>query len=520
MGKNLNFLRILLLTVTVVGIPTVKLVSFSYFRGLDFEKCLSSDAESWIFHIAQPEIPNTQTKNFSYVELFLQFLGQAARVTGKSVFSMSIFFSWACSIIFGIFCFKIAQMFIPFGLSVLFSALCLFETHVLGGTTFGCAPFGILPREAALTMAVLILYIKLHNNINKSKISEIAFLAIYGATGFLFYFYPPQGLGLFLLIFGVDLLGVRKIKNLNLLLKSLLVFGVIITPFALTYLLATKNQTPVDPDILKQRNSFMLLTGFDSNTFLYLRRFLYQSVILILAGIYILRKKPNLMQFSKFHILKSFLFVSFVISVAGMTLEINPNLVKLFISRGSIFYALFFYLFCLFALNQCFAAKSKNFRKGFSLIIIILLVVNTNLSGFYRQCRAELFLRKKTLEFFSIIDRHKIIEDKKHVFLVSYSPERDYAAMFRTYSGKRVFVCDKEGGVSLVDGEMAKDWAKRQNIQKQIFSLSSLYEVKKFAKEINVTYLILDVESNSISTQLQKELRNISLGRFFVEIQI
>ena len=520
MGKNLNFLQILLLTVVVAGIPSAKLGIFSLSRGLAPEKCLSSDAESWVYQASQLQILKTPISDYSYLNIFLNLLVKATQVTGFSIFSTSILMSWACSIVFGFLCFKIAEVFLAFEYSVLFSALCLLETHVLGGTTFGCSPFGIMPRELALCIAIYILYIKLSFSVNSAATIKNTLIITYGATGILFYIYPPQALGLFLLILGFDLINVRGSKNLKQLIIALLTFGLIATPFAVSYLMATKAGTPVDQNILKQRNSFMLLTGFDTNTYLYLRRFLYQTTILIAAAVFIAKVYPRWFRDRAKSYLIPFIIVSLLLSVLGLYLEKNTGLITLFISRSSIFYALFFYLFCLLMLQKYNQETQIKLKVPIIFLVVISLMINTNIFGFIRQCRSEFILQPKTLEFFSIIDKHAYKVEKGSLFLVSYSPERDYAAMFRSYTGLGVFVCDKEGGISLVDGDLAKNWANRTRVQNQILSLVSLEEVKKVAKQLRVTSLILATEDVSVNVQLNKELKRIAAGRSFVEILV
>lgn len=506
------------MTVVVAGIPSTKLGIFSLSRGLAPEKCLSSDAESWVYQASQYQILKTPIRNYSYLNIFLNLLVKATQVTGFSIFSTSILMSWVCSIIFGFFCFKIAEIFLTFEYSVLFSALCLLETHVLGGTTFGCSPFGILPRELALCTAIIILYIKLSSSVTSTQTMKNTLIIPYGAIGILFYIYPPQALGLFLLILGFDLINVHGSKNLKNLIIALLTFGIIATPFALSYHMASESGTPVNLNILKQRNSFMLLTGFDNNTYLYLRRFLYQTIFLFIATMFIAKTYPRWLKDRVKSYLMPFIIVSLLLSVLGLHLEKNTELITLFISRASIFYALFFYIFCLLMLQKFKQETQIRLKVPIILMVVISLMLNTNLFGFIRQCRYEFNLQPKTIEFFSIIDKHACKAEKGSLFLVSYSPERDYAAMFRSYTGLGVFVCDKEGGISLVDGDLAKNWANRTRMQRQVLSLVSLEEVKQVSKKLRITNLILATEDVSFNVQLNKELRKIAAGRSFVEI--
>lgn len=504
MGRNLNFLKVLLLTVAVVGIPLTKLGIISLVRGLSPEKCLSSDAEAWVYNTYQEqnqtevgtESEFQQSIKNSYVRLFSKAITITSQIFGLTIFATSISMSCLVSITFGLLSFKISRLYLPFNFSVIFCAICLFETHVLGGTTLGCNPLGLLPRELAQCIAVGIMLYRLKVIDKNLKTSSLNLGIIYTSVAVLFYIYPPQGLGLFLIIASFDVYIYSKLSSLKEILLPLLIFFCIIYPLAVSFAIGHKSSNNLNLEILKQRNSFMMITGFDLNTLLYLRRFVVQTIALIVIGFFIYKKNQALNPKEK-NIIFPLTVISFLYSIFGILIEQNPKYLTFFISRASIFYTFFFYLIFLIFLQKI-QLKSA-LLKNISLVLLILfMILNTNLVGFIRQVCVENLRKKETQSFFRIIDYFKCKKFEKSLFIVEYSNSFDLAATFRTYSKKTVYVCDKEGGISLVDGKKAKIWADKVINQQLIFSEQNIERKIARAKDIKANYLIIKNRKESV----------------------
>ena len=415
-------------------------------------------------------------------QLLNKYIGLIAQYLSINLFSFSVFLSIISLLLFLTAIYFLCRETLESNSLALFISLwCIIEIHALGGTTFGFRALGFLPRDFALAISLFILYIyilALQRNSNKLLLASFFFCGIFTN------YYS---------IAFVNLLGVLSVseairqRTVSLKLISLiLMWAALASPALMDLATKTSNWSSVDLRILRERNSFMIFTGFNIDSIKYIRRFFIHSVAGIISMVYIGKSKAKIEPW--FYILSS----SILLSITGIFIESTTEYLRLFISRASQYVTISSMILCCYASSvflRTHFAKYSSALLYFSLSIFFLF--QSSITSIFNMWQDQRTNRQNRDEFLIAAHYAAISTDKDSLFIVPSSPSQDLAASFRTYANRRIFTSYKDGGISLVDGERARIWEHKYKIQEEVFSSNSLQPLLSLMKDGGIDYIFL-----------------------------
>jgi len=469
--------------VVIVFIP-------KWVTGLPFSQLLSSDAESWAYQLQKVELEDKQqvkselTKpNTAYYIRQLRAIIEISKITGLSETLISVYISIFWLIIWVFTFYEMAKFCLPDPRwAILPGLLAIVETHILGGSTLGFRALGFLPRDLASVIALLLvtLYVV---GVSKSKGRLI--ISAYVGAGLLFYLYPPQSAVLFLVLAIADILREKKISFF--LACSVTGYLLVCSPYAVDLLNTNAGGSFIDINIMRARNKFMLVTGFNLDSFRYLRRFAAHSLICFVS-IWILfnkyKTKPNIIPIIYISI------SSFFLTIIGLIIESNTEYLRLFVSRASAYLTIGSLILCTAALSEYVRDKITPKRTIAVCGVILALLLQTNLTTLIRYWTQIASDREEIRAVMEMCECIKRSTEPASLLLVPYTEQKDIAATVRTYSEREVYVCDKEGGVSIVDAKAARDWEARVQKQNNILKTSDTATLAKFMFSEKISYVL------------------------------
>jgi hypothetical protein len=328
--------------------------------------------------------------------------------------------------------------------------------HVLGGTTYGFQALGFLVRDLALglSMYVLLLYF-LAINRKKLGLLQLCFLIM----GILANGYPLLFFHLFAVLLFAELIRKGKLTISVFIYTGL--FLAASSPAWLDMFINYSPATSIDMDLLRIRLGYMMASPLFSALTQYLRRFfLYFLFILVIYWPIRRWASENEKQ-----ILEPWLVIaasSFIIAVVGVIIETFTPYAKYVISRTSIWFTLSAMVITCLGLRIVI-------RRFFPKHVVWLTIVATslifagqsNLPTVYRYLRDGYNNREHRLAFHKAVSEFKTISDPDDLVIAPSEEMNDIAASLRTYSLRPVYVSYKDGGIVVLDGELARRWYNR-----------------------------------------------------------
>ena len=458
--------------------------------GLPFSQLLSSDAESWVYHLQKvafedkQHVESTKSKpNTAYFIRQLRAIIEMGKITGLSASLLSVYISIFCLIIWVFTFYEIAKICLPDPRwAILPGLLSIIETHILGGSTLGFRALGFLPRDLASVIALLLVTLYV---VGSSKRRGILIISSFVGAGFLFYLYPPQSVVLFLVLAIADILQEKKISFI--LACSLAGYLLVCSPYAVELLNTNAGESHIEINIMRARNKFMLVTGFNLDSLRYLRRFAAHSLICFVSIWMLFNKyktRPNIVPIIYISI------SGFFLTIIGLIIECNTEYLRLFVSRASAYLTIGTLILCTAALSEY--VKDKITRKRAIAVcgVVLALLLQTNLTTLIRYWTQIASDREEIRAVMEMCESIKGSTDRASLLLVPYTEQKDIAATVRTYSEREVYVCDTEGGVSFVDAKAAKDWEARVQKQNNVLKTSDPATLSKFMFSEKILYVL------------------------------
>ena len=458
--------------------------------GLPLSQLLSSDAESWVYQLQKVELEDKQqvkskiTKpNTAYYIPQLRAIIEMGKITGLSVVSISVYTSIFCLIIWVFTFYEMAKFCLPDPRwAILPGMLSIIETHILGGSTLGFRALGFMPRDLASVIALLLVTLYV---VGASKRRGMLIISSFVGTGLLFYLYPPQSVVLFLVLAIADILREKKISLI--LACSVAGYLLVCSQYAVELVNTDAGGSFIDINIMRARNKFMLVTGFNQDSLRYLRRFGVHSLICFVSIRMLFNKyktKPNIVPIIYISI------SGFLLAVMGLIIESNTEYLRLFISRASAYLTIGTLILCTAVLSEYVRDKITMKKTIVVCGVILALLVQTNLTTLIRYWTQIACDREEIRAVMQMSECIKRSTGPASLLLVPYTEQKDIAATIRTYSEREVYVCDKEGGVSLVDGKTAREWNARVQKQKNVLKTSDTETLSKFMFSEKISYIL------------------------------
>jgi hypothetical protein len=248
---------------------------------------------------------------------------------------------------------------------------------------------------------------------------------------------------------------------------------------------------PVDLEIMRKRNSFMLASPFLASLTRYLRVFIVQTLLTILAGWVIHRYGDKKIK-SQWKVWFPILLASFGIAVVGLVLEAQTQYMRFFFSRTSLFFTVGSMIFTVAGLDTFFRAK----HLAHTTVWVVLLstsifLIQSRAVGTWKYLRDLRNNREQKEDFFRAIDTLQQTTPPSALILAPSPEMADLAASLRTYANREIYVSYKDGGVSLVDGARARNWLARYLKQENTLASKNPARFAQFMKDEGIDYAFL-----------------------------
>lgn len=439
--------------------------------GFPFNRLLLSDAEFYAhsmrmlrlgFTAEQTGIPMDSKARGE--QILLRGLGVFADWVGLDLLSFSVYLSIAVLIFYVLSIYALGVVsFKHRGWAFFLAAVSIVEVHVLGGTTLGFRALGFLPRDLGLGLAIwpLILYV-----LGVQRNSTIWIYAAFLVCGCFANYYTICFVHLCGVLWFAEIF--RAKKPSSHLAGYLGIWCLAAVPALWDLLSKTRAWSPVDLEIMRMRNGFMIASPFFDAVRHYLRRFIFHSFAAF-GAIWAIR---NVADQAWRNLLKPWIGIavaSFILTIFGLILESQTEYLRFFFSRASLFFTIASMVLTILSLNILFQHWQFRFPNLAVLVIAGLFFLSqSNMGTIYHYWSGLRADRAERARFFDAIDVLKAMSSPRSVILAPSSVMNDLAASLRTYAIRRIYVSYKDGGVSLVDGVRARDWLRRYQKQEEI----------------------------------------------------
>jgi hypothetical protein len=384
--------------------------------------------------------------------------------------------------------------------------------HALGGSTFGFQALGFLPRDLALSIIIYILLLYCHGVKNENSRSIKLTFFVFGLFA---NFYPSLFANIALTLVLAELIRAKKIHVACFWYGGLFLLGAL--PTVLDFSFKNYHSAPIDVKIMTSFYGYMMVARpFLSALRRYLRRFFLYAVFIPTIHYSVIRKSPD---YEKRLLApwNAIAISSFVLAVLGVYIESTTAFAKYLISRTSMWFMLSSMIICTFGLRIFF---SRYLRKGANLFTVLAVSViflgQSNLPTVYRFLRDTYNNREQKREFHVAINELKKLTSYEDIILAPSEEFFDLAASVRTYSSRPIYVCYKYGGVSIMDGQIAREWQERYNDIDNVFESRNPKLLIDFMQQKNIHYAFVPNHYYSENDQLLKQHVVVNTGHYSI----
>lgn len=453
---------------------------------LPLSRQLSSDAEWYAVALMRVTVPPAIASDDVYALELLpaterEALGLTVRLgqlTGLDLLDWSVLLSFVTVAVFVLGAYAVTRATLPPSLALLVSLALIVPVHALGSTQLGFQAMGFLPRDLglALSMIVLLGYIRAGR-----RTAPLA--ATFLLCGLLANVYSMLYAHLALVLLGAEALRDRGVRPRIFAFAMLLVIGAL--PTELEVLTQVRFSAP-DPEILRIRESSLLLSSLSSALTQLLRRpLIYAGLLVLLVTIArrMGRLRDNGMLTPWFAIATS----SAAITVLGLVVENATPFVRYLPSRASVFFLFAAMVLCA-ALLPSIAEQWRGSRGrliGIAALAAIFLV-QSNVPTVARQIYDDVALAAERREVSLIAVRLAETTGSTDTFLAPADELPDIAASLRTYARRPTFVSFKDLGVVLYDGARGRALFGRWEAAQAVLRASEVDVIRSFLREHHI----------------------------------
>lgn len=365
----------------------------------------------------------------------------------------------------------------------LISFFCIVPIHALGGSTFGFQALGYLPRDLAL--AVIVLILSLYFRAVYRENSRLMLLVFF-ILGLLANFYVSFVANIVLTLIFAEIIRLKKIR-LNLILCGI-VFILGALPTLVEFFAKDSHVAAVDLNLMRSYYRYLMATPFPEALRQYLRRFIIYAISLPLIYFFIIRKSKKSDQLLIWPWI-SLALASFILSVIGVYIETTTIYTKYLISRASLWFMLSSMVICFYGIRlfmkRIVVAKERIFTI---LVVSFIFLVQSNAPSIYKFLKASHNTASQKKEFHIAVAQLKKLTSEDEIILVPSSEFDDLAATVRVYSERGIYVCYKYGGVSIMDGALAREWKDRYQKLERVFTGANINSLLEFMQKENIRW--------------------------------
>lgn len=493
MKKHILFLAIIIFTATIISMLP-KIVS-----GIPLSQQLSSDAE---FHIVHWYEYSKDYKGNFLQDKFFQLDRRPAGdlFIDKTLVKIGEFFGFPLpewnvaismvalfSFLIGVYALSYLALDDSF-LAFIIGLGSIIPTFALGGATWGFPALGYLPRDFAIGFCLWIFFLFLYGK--KRKIAWLSYFTFFMA-GIFANWYPVLFTHFTATMILTDIIQKRKIS------KEHIFYGMIFTvsaSFAIFDIISKAKETIApDLDILHERFRYMYIFSLQYGIFKYLRRIIIYAVW-IPGIIFFFKKFFGEMKEETKKIISfwsSVWIASGIIMIFGIFLEQYTIYEKFLFSRTSVFLIFASMIITAELTKQLLNHLYPNHKMKNFVIISFLMIIFIGQSGIpttYRSIRdtaKNATSAKKELASLAILKQHTVPTD---IILA----ETLYSNKVRAYSLRSVYSSWKDGGVTLLNGNYARDWQSRWLETNKIFRTGDLNAIIQFGRANGATKVFIE----------------------------
>jgi hypothetical protein len=340
----------------------------------------------------------------------------------------------------------------------------IIPVHALGSVTFGFQALGFLPRDLAATLAVFILILYFHAIERDSwKERYLVFLI----SGICANFYPLLFFHLALTLTLAEWIRARRIDLTCIGNGVLFLIGAV--PTILDIALKSTQAAPIDVEIMRLFYKYMMVSADWNSLSRYLRRFLIYALLIPPVYLIFIRNAPETVR-RRLLPWTALAMSAFCLSVAGVFLESTTAYGKIMLSRTSVW----FILASMVIIAYGFYGFFQTYRPKTAVMLTVVAVTviflgQSNLPTVYRFLDDSHHTRDQKMAFHAAVSELMKLTEKDDVILAPTDEFYDLAASVRTYSLRSIYVCYKYGGISIMDGDIGREWWKRYQNTVRIF---------------------------------------------------
>ena len=414
-------------------------------------------------------------------------IGVFANYFNLDLLGLSVYLSIVSLVLFviAIYCLSLTSL-RHRGWALFIAAVSIIPIHALGGTTFGFRALGFLPRDLALgiTIGTLTLYVY---SVQKKRL-RLTYVA-FCLCGLFANYYSIAFVHLFVIMSLAEIIRARKITRHHFGFAAVWVVAAL--PAIGDLIGKTNTWAPVDLEIMRMRNGFMIAAPISIAAVQYLRRFIIHG-ILCFIGIALVRNFSDESTKNEMGPWIPLAVSSLIIAVAGLIVEANTEYLRMFFSRASQVLTIASMLFTVAGLR----ALATHLRvKAPNLAVVsvagFLFLFQSNVGTILRFWKGLERTRIESEQFFEAVEMVKAVTPSSAIIMAPSPIINDLAASLRTYANRRIYVAYKDGGVSLVDGHRAREWWARYQRQNAVLDTQDPDVLGEFLSQEGIDFVFL-----------------------------
>lgn len=492
----------------------------SIVTGVPLSRLLSSDAEWYVALEATLVDPSllTADRGFAYSRwvkpgyetVWHRGIGELASFSGLDIWTASVGVSIVTLVVFVWLIYALAARTLhDETLAFVIAAILVIPVHALAATTLGFQALGFLPRDLALTVALVILLAYF-----RACRCGSGMTAVFVACGVIGNFYILLFTHLCATLLVAEVIRARRVKVRHI--GYAVAFVLAVLPAVASSLSTLRGAAPIDVAIMRMRQPYLLVLPFMPALETTLRRVvIYVLVAVPLAAI--VDRYGSELERKSVAAWTPIALGALAVTVLGMVIENTTTLAPYQISRTSVFFLLASMMISAVGLQVLSRLWWTAAPRQAGLIgLTCLLLLQSNLPSVYRSIRD---LRAGREERQSLLDaanwlRHYTDADAR--VLAPSTVDKDLALTLRAYSLRPSFVTEKDGGVSMVDGEQARQWLRRFRTMQETLASRDARALFGLMRSEGVTYAVLPVDGLPLPQDLVRASIVHEAGRFVV----
>ena len=469
-----------------------------FFWNLPLRYLLSSDAEFYINFIQMYLDPHIFVRDEMLRQVvwpvgtrfLFQYLSYIARLINIDLLQWSIDLSFISIALFLLGLYWLLRYSLKSNMfAFIITFFSVIPVHVLGGTTYGFQALGFLPRDLALGLSMYVLLLYFHAlKRGKPIFLQLCFLVL----GILANGYPLLFFHFFVILLFAEMIRVRTLSTSLFVYAGL--FLAASAPAWLDMIINYSPATPIDIHLLRLRVGYMMASPIIGALTQYLRRFILYFVFIMAIYWPVSRWASE----NERRILKPWLVIaasSFLIAVVGVIVETLTPFAKYVISRTSIWFTLSAMVITCLGLRIIFNRYFPRHALWLTVVAASTIFIGqSNLPSVYRYLRDGYENREQRFAFHMAVEELIAVSNQDDLVMAPSDEMNDIAASLRTYSRRSVYVTYKDGGIVVIDGELARRWYNRYQEAQSIFNSHDSGRLLNFMAQEDIDFAFIPAD--------------------------